>query len=288
MVTDKLVRCRPGDPAIGRWISQDPLGFDAGDANLYRYVRNAPTLKTDPDGLKELVVIGDPQPKNVYFDEEVLESLQHINSKDKTLNGFAKDAADFKFNIQELKDIEGVTMKVHYGDFTVSAFAADAKKNGPCTVNLYFGHGPPVLLPAVHTEPLNGALSAFIEVLASRAAMNVKCELGGQMEMENASQAPLYNLYSCYATYYNAMINPANRLTLPFEAVKSILVTQAVSQFNRNFESLEKDVKKLAKACGEKGLTIHLYFSQVRTRKGDDLKEAEKDPKKYLIGSYLR
>ncbi|HBJ39162.1 MAG TPA: hypothetical protein DDZ51_31330, partial [Planctomycetaceae bacterium] len=31
-------RARWYDPTIGRWISQDPIGFAAGDANLYRYV----------------------------------------------------------------------------------------------------------------------------------------------------------------------------------------------------------------------------------------------------------
>jgi hypothetical protein len=31
----------------------DPLGFDAGDSNLYRYVNNAPTNATDPSGLQE-------------------------------------------------------------------------------------------------------------------------------------------------------------------------------------------------------------------------------------------
>jgi RHS repeat-associated protein len=35
-------RARYYDPATGRWITQDPLGFDAGDSNLYRYVRNLP------------------------------------------------------------------------------------------------------------------------------------------------------------------------------------------------------------------------------------------------------
>jgi len=25
------------DPAQGRWLSQDPMGFDAGDTNLFRY-----------------------------------------------------------------------------------------------------------------------------------------------------------------------------------------------------------------------------------------------------------
>lgn len=31
--------------------ADDPLGFEAGDANLYRYVGNAPTMLTDPFGL---------------------------------------------------------------------------------------------------------------------------------------------------------------------------------------------------------------------------------------------
>ncbi|MEI6368009.1 MAG: RHS repeat-associated core domain-containing protein, partial [Planctomycetota bacterium] len=44
-------RARFYDPALGRWISQDPMGFDAGDSNLYRYVNNAPTNGTDPSGL---------------------------------------------------------------------------------------------------------------------------------------------------------------------------------------------------------------------------------------------
>jgi len=39
------------DPGIGRWLQQDPIGFRAGDANLYRYVGNKPTNMTDPSGL---------------------------------------------------------------------------------------------------------------------------------------------------------------------------------------------------------------------------------------------
>src|SRR2546421_515233 len=42
------------DPKTGRWISQDPLGFTAGDTNLYRYVGNSPTNATDPRGLEPL------------------------------------------------------------------------------------------------------------------------------------------------------------------------------------------------------------------------------------------
>src|SRR5579875_3391351 len=39
------------DPSDGRWTSQDPLGFKAGDTNLYRYTGNSPLNRTDSSGL---------------------------------------------------------------------------------------------------------------------------------------------------------------------------------------------------------------------------------------------
>lgn len=33
-------------------MSQDPMGFDAGDSNLYRYVNNRPEIEEDPSGLQ--------------------------------------------------------------------------------------------------------------------------------------------------------------------------------------------------------------------------------------------
>jgi hypothetical protein len=38
------------DPAVGKWLEEDPDGFKAGDADLYRYVGNDPTNFTDPRG----------------------------------------------------------------------------------------------------------------------------------------------------------------------------------------------------------------------------------------------
>jgi RHS repeat-associated protein len=43
-------RARYLDPTTGRWTTQDPMGFAAGDANLYRYVGNMATMATDPSG----------------------------------------------------------------------------------------------------------------------------------------------------------------------------------------------------------------------------------------------
>ncbi len=53
-------RARWYDPTTGRWQTQDPLGFGAGDSNLYRYVNNKPTITADPSGLSQ-VALGYPQ-----------------------------------------------------------------------------------------------------------------------------------------------------------------------------------------------------------------------------------
>ena len=42
-----------GENANSR-IGGMPLGFEAGDANLYRYVNNGPTHSTDPSGLQQI------------------------------------------------------------------------------------------------------------------------------------------------------------------------------------------------------------------------------------------
>jgi RHS repeat-associated protein len=52
-------RARYYDPKVGRWTSQDPAGFDAGDSNLYRYVNDGPTDATDPSG-KDIYYLLDP------------------------------------------------------------------------------------------------------------------------------------------------------------------------------------------------------------------------------------
>jgi RHS repeat-associated protein len=43
-------RARYYAPDTGRFLSEDPLRFEAGDTNLYRYVFNIPTSLTDPSG----------------------------------------------------------------------------------------------------------------------------------------------------------------------------------------------------------------------------------------------
>jgi len=50
------------DPTIGRWTAEDPIAFEGGDANLYRYVGNDPGNATDPNGLQEVRFVSPPKP----------------------------------------------------------------------------------------------------------------------------------------------------------------------------------------------------------------------------------
>jgi RHS repeat-associated protein len=49
-------RARYYDPLVGRFIGEDPIGFSARDANLYRFVDNSPTNFTDPMGAYALAI----------------------------------------------------------------------------------------------------------------------------------------------------------------------------------------------------------------------------------------
>lgn len=51
-------RARFYDPITGRFLSEDPEGFRAGDENLYRYVFNQPADFTDPEGRIIPAIIG--------------------------------------------------------------------------------------------------------------------------------------------------------------------------------------------------------------------------------------
>jgi RHS repeat-associated protein len=62
-----FVSRRPLDYGTGQFASPDPLGFAAGDENLYRYVGNNPVNRTDPSGL-DYVKIQNPFEPRSYWD----------------------------------------------------------------------------------------------------------------------------------------------------------------------------------------------------------------------------
>ena len=55
-------RARYYDPQIGRFISEDPLGFAGGNLNVYSYVHNNPIYFLDPFGLQQCAWINGMPP----------------------------------------------------------------------------------------------------------------------------------------------------------------------------------------------------------------------------------
>jgi RHS repeat-associated protein len=65
-------------PALGRWITVDPMRFGAGDVNLYRFVGNNSANLIDPSGMKWMqmtVVGGRHDGKNLEFNYDFDEFL---------------------------------------------------------------------------------------------------------------------------------------------------------------------------------------------------------------------
>ena len=67
-------RARYYQPQFQRFISEDPIGFQAGDMNLFVYVYNAPTIFSDPQGLI---------PVQCSIEDKIIDFCRAINKRAK-------------------------------------------------------------------------------------------------------------------------------------------------------------------------------------------------------------
>jgi hypothetical protein len=79
------------DPTIGRWTAEDPIDFDGGDVNLFRYAANDPIDSIDQTGLRAVTLTQlypktkKPAWKDLFKNKELQCELQMMIKKhDKT------------------------------------------------------------------------------------------------------------------------------------------------------------------------------------------------------------
>ena len=72
---------RSRTPLASQLVPRRPLGFDAGDANLYRYVFNRPIGRVDPSGQGELRVVDRPSDDTEYTDEVIKDGADSWKDK---------------------------------------------------------------------------------------------------------------------------------------------------------------------------------------------------------------
>lgn len=107
-------RARWYDANLGRFLSEDPIGFAGGDVNLYGYVRNSPLNLTDPTGNFPIW----DHAWYYYYSKKCAETgIECAN----TLNGANQSQSDLERMAQESFDrgsssISGLRFKSGYGD----------------------------------------------------------------------------------------------------------------------------------------------------------------------------
>lgn len=84
------IRARYLTPQTGRWLTEDPLFFEGGDYNCYRYVTNQPTYLTDATGKYITIGCNDQQRKQIRKNMDYLcERLKHLSLLPRNFPGLA-------------------------------------------------------------------------------------------------------------------------------------------------------------------------------------------------------
>lgn len=100
-------RARWYDPLSGRWMSEDPTGFAAGDGNLYRYAGNSPTNLIDADGMKSTSEVGRKPPEEMVRKGSIAEKLGNVLTSDTVRNLLPESLAEWMAGPQAAALYEG-------------------------------------------------------------------------------------------------------------------------------------------------------------------------------------
>jgi len=89
---DYEFRNRVYSPSLGRWLSNDPLGFEVGDQNWYRAIGNNPGNGEDPEGLVVIFIHGKPgfsKPANINVNDPEVAELYRFETNFGKVKHFA-------------------------------------------------------------------------------------------------------------------------------------------------------------------------------------------------------
>ncbi len=236
-------RARYLDHKTDRWTSQDPLGFDSGDANLFRYVDNRPTNALDPFGLD--VISEKDAPKDVVFSDEVLwqsrlPSIVYISPEDKEKN---QKAVKAMMDWRDLKN-KCYELNVYYVTDDNNGpvqFLSDAVKKGAGSINLFFGHG-----------------SGFDVTYK----MQVPATPGGQ-------DPPLFGIASCYASQFNGLIPEANLIANAPTNKFKIKVGEYLTYASPMILEADRIIRDRIK--NQRKVQLNLYFGEFEKRVQDQV-----------------
>jgi RHS repeat-associated protein len=271
-------RARFYDPAVGRWISKDPMGFDAGDGNLYRYVSNRPKQGIDPSGMDILdadtVCKFETVRELLVFTDEVIGSridgardmIKALSEKSKTTRLTDEEATKLKnsqlivSNTERLKTLRDrangadkgkliVTVSYVSNDKMTQQVAQSAARKGD-GINLYFGHG--------YAEN-NKTGSLNLPHDADDSAKIADILKSGLTDKTRVAYL------CCYPSQYNAAVPKGNRIQGTNNSQKSMPIEELLLSLGPFLDNLEATVKE--RLANNELVAINLYFSWFQDRK---------------------
>ncbi|MBI4619432.1 MAG: RHS repeat-associated core domain-containing protein, partial [Desulfobacterales bacterium] len=87
------MKARYYDPNVGRFISEDPIGFEGGDVNLMVYVGANPVNEIDPSGLFPIIDSNKPGekiPRGLRDNARAIKELENTLKGIKRFNKFTE------------------------------------------------------------------------------------------------------------------------------------------------------------------------------------------------------
>jgi RHS repeat-associated protein len=262
---------------LGRFLQRDPIGYQAGDGSLYRYVANNPTRLTDTLGLE--VVKDDKAPlSDIFMDEwlysvhrtlkrmivERLEAKRPLDQRGRDLMESVKAVE----NLIKWRDAKGQFLEVNAyyitGPNTDWDFIRHAVKQGTGTINIYVGHGAGS--PSANEVPKE-TLDYFHGLMKTAPWRKDKKKLE-QLE-------PMFGFICCFGGRYSESVPEENRI-IGSTSNKGIIV-QADYPFKLRslLDSIDDTITKRIK--NKQKVTLNLYFGYDKVRTEEEATFYPKD-----------
>lgn len=263
----QLHRARYYDPAARKWISPDPWGLAAGDANLTRFAGNDPIRFVDPDGLQAAEAMG-------RISERLHDAAMRIDDLDPAL--FNPPQPPEKAFDELLQKVPGLAerpvtrqlltslMSNHTPYFTPTARSRDLTVGGLATASHGFGVAALVSDPAAGWPEARKANDAFLmSLLANTEPLNTVRIIDDEMQMGAYAAVEWMPFVPANGLLRERFANDLRR-TLERTVVYRALLVKPIAQLARTMEVSGQRLHPVAAANGRMTApAVNLYLDHL-------------------------
>jgi RHS repeat-associated protein len=284
---------------FGRFLQRDPLGYNAGDPNLYEYVTGGPTFSADAGGLASTGSVVELQflvlpalfvPRQAlyayylsefpvrdreYFDTMVAGVPLKIAEADDLYKEATEEEKREIIKKWEESPKLGKWEERHKLQEDLIAFRRriqelrDLNYDKKCpTVSVFYVTGKLTyqegFLENVSKKECSTSLYFGHAVGDEEEIARTKNILGNAnvpAGERGECKAPKYGIFSCFAGKLNEAVNTKNRIARYPKGEGELLNSKLIGEFVANYPQLKEMLDKMCECCDSKA-SLHIYFGQ--------------------------